>query len=113
MKSETLKKIIDLAAGFEYKFMKTYSKSIPHIQYSNISLFDIGNVEQWDQYPLLLRRAVEGWNIECKTTDDLIYIYEENLCSDKCYYFRSYPSTEYLTPQEQATEACLIELLEK
>ena len=62
MKTETLKKIVELADGFGWKVLEVDKQSIPYIQYSNISIFDTKNIQQSDQYPLLLRRAVEGWN---------------------------------------------------
>ena len=114
MKQETLKKIIELGEGFElkkdgmYEFLK-----IPNG--AGIS-FDYLRKEK-TIYPLLLRRAADGWNIKnpVYTIDRMSYCVEHfekdnfriiNLHQD-------YEKTEYLTSQEQAIEACLVELLER
>ena len=92
MKQETLKKIVELADGFEME-----ENEIMHHWFSGTRLH-LSKVTAtiWAHYPLLLRRAAEGWS---DNLDDLIYTDD-------------YQKTDYLTPQEQAIEACLIELLE-
>ena len=106
MKTETLKKIVELADGFDLA--------------PGIGLTYKGDDNSKEFYPLLLRRAVEGWNVKYGRKSE--YQDTIELCADvvmtfveyeinKVYRHKEYEKTEYLTPQEQAIEACLIELL--
>lgn len=113
MKQETLKKIVELADGFEW----LENSDGWCITYGVYQYFDT-SVLYKNIYPLLIRRAVEGWN---KSKSDFYFIdlYSDHLDYDANRYkkavliYRNYTKTDYLTPQEQAIEACLIELLEK
>ena len=106
MKPETLKKVVELADGFEIA--------------PGIGLTYRGNDNSKDFYPLLLRRAVEGWNQKHWTmscTQKIIYLKITRIEIVKCRkvektFIFSNPKTDYLTVQEEAIEACLIELLE-
>ena len=116
MNKETLKKIVELAEGFEWSGECEPAEDIVCfkeyiMQANDIQLFS-GNI----LYPLLFHRAVDGWNIKNP-------VYSIELCSYCVEHFgkgnfmiinlhQDYEKTEYLTPQEQAIEACLIELLE-
>ena len=112
MTEQILKKIIELAKGFEQLKGNIAFESC--VRYKE-QICIITQTEQWDLYPLLLRRAVEGWNR--KNGPYLIQILTDNV---ECFggngfriinnYFE-YTDTEYLTQQEQAIEACLVELL--
>jgi hypothetical protein len=110
MKTEILKKIVELANGFglEGEYIKFDGKLFGEnsVLYNSLVI------------PLLLRRAVEGVNNAGKYE---IYLYidyvllssiDHPLTEDKDWDYSDYPKTEYLTSQEQAIEACLTELLE-
>ena len=115
MKQETLKKIVELADGFEME-----ENEIMHHWFSGTRLH-LSKVTAtiWAHYPVLLRRAAEGWN---KSNPPICYFIDLNKeylqYGDNCYpnhpllWYKNYQKTDYLTPQEQAIEACLIELLE-
>ncbi len=112
MKQETLKKIITLADGFAYddRLKAFYLNGDTWVWFKEI--------QKWEDYPLLLRRAVEGWNDKYadSETDTAIQVECDNIIEMSAGFFVKYSSylkTDYLTPQEQAIEACLIELLEK
>lgn len=116
MKQETLKKIVELAEGFD--IIRESSHWYGLIRYRNNSnLCMIQDVEAWGYCPLLLRRAVEGWNnskqpypIELNS-DNVEYFGKDEYRIINNYF--NYTIIDYLTPQEQAIEACLIELLEE
>jgi hypothetical protein len=97
MKQETLKQIVELAEGFEYvdEFAEFTIIETPGMQVIHLNQLECDDW-RYELYPLLLRRAVEGWK---DNLDDLINT-------------QNYQKTDYLTPQEQAIEVCLIELLE-
>jgi len=121
MKQETLKEIVELADGFEWyinriegvrvKFAESFFPYKSEIVRGNL-------LWKGTYYPLLLRRAVEGMNRAGKYE---IYLYVDYILldlknpfeeEDKDWDYEDFEKTEYLTPQEQAIEACLIELLE-
>ena len=117
MKQETLKKIVELADGFELEWLSgTLCIHTPDHEHWGVKTFNKTN----GPYPLLLRRAVEGWNKSNSTILHFIDLRSDHIeCVNDPYpnspilLYKDYPTTEYLTPQEQAIEACLIELLEK
>ncbi len=122
MKQETLKKVIELADGFICE--KVYSpdnRELCRIKFTNeIGIWCMsGVVENWSYYPLILRRAVNGINeigeyeISLRIGYILLEIDDPKVEDLKDWDYDDYPKTEYLTPQEQAIEACLIELLEE
>jgi len=118
MKQETLKEIVELADGFEWyinriegvrvKFAESFFPYKSEIVRGNL-------LWKGTYYPLLLRRAVEGWNKQEKEHEVVF----GRTCLDIIdhdgidnFQFADHSKTDYLTPQEQAIEACLIELLE-
>ncbi len=120
MEQETLKKIVELADGFEYIEVLGEFTIIetPGRQVFHLNQLECGD---WkcELYPFLLRRAVEGWNKSNPTICYFIDLNKEYLeYGNNCYpnhpllWYKNYQKTEYLTPQEQAIEDCLIELLE-
>ena len=122
MKEEILKKTVELAEGFEWDGDCEPADNM--ITFGNyiMSSEDTTSFSGESLYPLLLRRAVEGLNpqwYECKIELDHIDITRMNPDNnykavwDKMYFYKDYQKTEYLTPQEQAFEACLIELFEE
>lgn len=132
MKQETLRKIVELADGFEIskEFATEGSYDIErfNIIYHKVSRSNVAHLKTWISYPLLLRRAVEGWNKKADDADDdymfiqlledtINYAIDSSWCKDgingKRLWIDKYKKTDYLTPQEQAIEACLIELLEE
>ena len=113
MTEKTLKKIIELADGFENWMSLDLSCVKLHTPDEKISIA-LKYISKWEHYPLLLRRAVEGWNKEHQYITDYIISQKDYIeCSylEKCYFYHEYKKTDYLTPQEQAIEACLVELL--
>ncbi len=116
MKQETLKKIVELAEGFEWEDREgeDYIITIPENNTFLSSWCNHFRTNGWKQiyYPLLIRRAAEG----CEH----VIIFDNNkrltclsLEDDKqTIEYSNYKKTDYLTPQEQAIEACLIEILE-
>ena len=119
MKQETLKKIVELADGFEIRKDDNHE----YIRIPNKAGISFEYLEKEKTiYPLLIRRAVEGWNdIHAESSNykndinispNVVLRYEKNVL-EKVYRHAEYKKTEYLTPQEQAIEACLIELLEE
>ena len=110
MKTETLKKIVELADGFEWL---DANKELLHAP--GLKLFGIiALIEDKIVYPLLLRRAVEGWNKKNPPIDlNGTHLYHFPAGEEMMRLsYSAYAQTDYLTPQERAIEACLIELLE-
>ncbi len=115
MKQETLKKIITLAVGF------AYDDSLKAFYLNGDTWVWFKEIQKWEDYSLLLRRAVEGWNDkhaessnykdDINISPNVVLRYEKDVL-EKVYRHAEYKKTDYLTPQEQAIEACLIELLE-
>ena len=112
MKQEILKKIVELADGFTY----TEEGTFPYLFFrdsNGLQIMHDTRIEQWDCYPLLLRRAVEGC-YHLIIFDNKKYLTCLSLEDDKqTIEYSNYTKNDYLTPCEQAIEACLIELLEK
>ena len=116
MKQETLEKIVELADGFEMDLLKGYVPYVKYLDRRHIAKY----ITKWEHYPLLLRRAAEGVNSNGKYE---IYLYINYILLEsnnhpltegyKDWDYSDYKKTDYLTPCEQALEACLIELLEK
>lgn len=109
MKVSTVKKIIMLADGFAYNDdLEAY-----YMQGSTWAHFKY--IRQWEFYPILLYRAVWGWN-DSESLEILItmeYVSVECFDDDSNeYWYHQFTKTDYLTPEEQAIETCLIELLE-
>ncbi len=131
MKEETLKQIVELAPGFEWVDRENgdYEVRLPENNTFLCSWCNHFRTNLWKQiyYPFLLRRAVEGWNgqgiendyqyIDLQS-DSISYSLDVNKewqrgnVGSTTLFYNKYQKTEYLTPQEQAIEACLIELLE-
>lgn len=120
MKQETFKKIVKLADGFEWKDKENedYEIQLPENNTFLCSWCNHFRTDRWKQiyYPFLIRRAVAGWN-EGRNP------YPIEIMADSVEYFgfgdfriinryQDYKKSDYLNPQEQAIEACLIELLE-
>ena len=112
MKVGTVKKMIMLAEGF------AYNDSLEAFYMQGSTWIHFKHIQAWEHYPILLRRAVEGWNTEFSDSKSYKAIILEcdnilEMCSNFYGNFSDYPKTDYLTSQEQAIEACFIELLEK
>ena len=105
-----IKKLVELAEGFDF------------VEYDNpytIILFDdsrwfITNIIKWVHGPLLIHRAVEGWNRLNKayimTTDSFCYTTTNLHQSEERRDFKNYQPTT-LTHAECAMLDCLIEVL--
>ena len=115
-----IKRLVELAEGFEYDiydplFCIMYGKKGSRT-YKN-------KVREWEFYPLLLYRAMEGlmsesYNEGSRIKPLRIFIEIDNVRIFNCvtngetyFGFKSCLSTEYLTPQEKALEAALKEVL--
>ena len=111
MKVGTVKKLIILAEGF------AYNESLEAFYSQGSTWTHFKYIRQWEFYPILLYRAVEGWNKNNSPYDIFISFdsveYYGKLTNRIIKNQFGYTKTDYLTPQEQAIEACLIELLEK
>jgi hypothetical protein len=103
---DVIKKMVELAEGFSYPIFileenDTWERQINLIFY-------------WSRFPLLIHRAVEGWN---KIDNQSFYIYmgyryiSKNYPEyDIRYAFKNYQPS-FLTPCECACLHCLIEVL--
>lgn len=108
MKVGTIKKMIMLAEGF------AYNRDLEAFYIAGSTWAHFKYIRQWEFYPILLYRAVDGWNIEHNTNtlevdSDCVYCPE---LINTGVFCSEYTKTKYLTSQEQAIEACLIELME-
>ena len=132
MNKETLKKIVELADGFEWReqenksistadnISKEWTDNFIDFRMHGILLIETDDITIWQHYPLLIRRATEGlnndltdWTIWINQYFKKVYLNWKDGNNNKSKQFLiDYPKTDYLTPQEQAIEACLIELLE-
>ena len=109
MKVGTVKKMIMLAEGF------AYNDDLEAFYMQGSTWIHFKHIQAWEFYPILLYRAVYGWNNEHSTITlevDYDTVYCPELINTGVFCSR-YKKTDYLTPQEQAIEACFIELLEK
>ena len=124
---ELIKKMVELAEGFDIKFILCFddnSESRNRLVFSD-NITD--GVEIYDSlfFPLLIHRAVEGWNIiisnspYCNAIDinceAVIYRTKNNLhdmmgAEEKEYLFKNY-SPSSLTHAECAMLHCLQEVL--
>jgi len=108
-----IKKLTEHAEGFEFR------ESGAIVYTHGTKLIDVNwqKAREWEFYPLLLWRALRGFNYEAlKSGNDPIwvnpgelYTYIGNKATD--YSYKDYQPTEYLTSQEQALEAALMEVL--
>ena len=113
MEVDFIRWMVGYAEGFEY-YEGGQVNDPANFIYTLDNLSPEYRKDMWELivYPLLLRRAVEG----CEHV--IIFCNERLTCLSleddrQSFDYRDYPKTEYLTPQEQAIEACLIELLEE
>jgi len=123
MTENQIEKAVELAEGFE---LKVNRKNTKYINYKSWFIFEFQDTTEWEYYPLLLYRAMEGFNLrniknEYKyiNLDSDIINYSSGINSNwekgddgssNIWYF-NYTSTPYLTAQEQALEAALEEVL--
>lgn len=103
---EIIKRMVELAEGFSYPIFIPDENDTWERQINLI--FD------WSLFPLLIHRAVEGWN---KIDNQSFYIYmgyryiSKNYPEyDIRYAFKNY-QPQFLTPCECACLHCLIEVL--
>ena len=107
---EIIKKMVELAEGFEYIECEYnyYSIAVAGEQYGKIIEDDI-------IFPLLVHRSVEGWNKLNATDNDFIfigdnYIHYSKDSGNKFYELKDYQPTT-LTHAECAMLDCLLEVL--
>ena len=109
MTEKQIIKAIELAEGFECKI--ELDRKI--VEYKN-RYYTLKDLYKWEHYPLLLYRAMGGWNQ--RKPDYAIYLEGQvtyktvtnNIIELNIDY---YQLTPYLTAQEQALEAALEEVL--
>ena len=113
MKEEDfIKRLVQLAEGFklivsDYYIRVTFRTGIVLSK----------NIRKWIFYPLLLYREMEGWNKKSKdiglelTKWGNVVITNGNCNVMNIYYQNKFQPTNYLTPQEQALEDALKEIL--
>lgn len=106
---EIIKKMCELAEGFEFSDNMFFS--FLQIKYNGINL----QYQDVLMFPLLIYRAVEGWNKKYSNDNDFIFIgddyihYSKNL-GDKFYELKNY-QPNILTNAECAMFNCLLEVL--
>ena len=108
---DIIKKMVELAEGFEFVDCENgyFSIAINGQEYGNIITDEI-------LFPLLLHRAVEGWNKDKKgedcivISDDNLVLWRADLDDCKVYDFKDYQPC-HLTACEMAIMDCLIEVL--
>lgn len=116
---EIIKKMVELAEGFECKIQNNeyiIVRSPNGEDYLN-SLYCIFTIFDYQHFPLLIHRAVEGWNkkflgsfIHINITHRRIESFESD--SDKSKFYEIYDyQAENLTHVECAMLDCLIEVL--
>ena len=109
---EVIKKMVELAEGFEYGLFDNISLNKFHVH--SEFLFSVENIIFLST---LIHRAVEGWNKSQVNSenciviqDDSVILWSENLVDCKTFDFPDYqPST--LTACECALLDCLCEVL--
>jgi hypothetical protein len=116
MKQETLKKIVELADGYHWEDGQVNDPANFIYTLDNLNPEYQKNIWELVDYPLLLRRAAEGWSCDNPQYEIII----GRTCLDIIdwdgkdnFQLNDYIQTDELTQQELAIEACLIELLEK
>ena len=117
MTENQIKKLVELAElanGFDISLDKMKK---PLIQYKNSTQY-LEDIDEWEHYPLLLYRLVEGWNKKeiANRTGNALWIDPESVhgyynCKDIFEEYDDYQGTLYLTAQEQALEVALEEVL--
>ena len=107
---ELIKKMVELAEGFEFiEYDNPYT-----IILSAHSRWFVTDITKWVYGPLLIHRAVEGFN---KRNSIVIYAKKNSVClcdpsvyNDKYFWYDDY-SNSILTKLECAMLHCLIEVL--
>ncbi len=128
LEEKRIKRMVSLAEGFGISYRPSHKTlTLQYNGYDVSSGKDVVKVAtKNDHYPFLLYRAMVGFNLE-NSNDDYTYI---NIESDGIEYskgfndewesgnygsiqvwYSDYVSTKYLTAQEQALEAALMEVL--
>lgn len=113
MELDELKKIVELAEGFNWK---PYSDSIIiYFHYKTTTV--ISGIRNWLYYPLMIRRAVEGWNFIHATelngrdyidiVPGVVRLIVNDLLEGASLGDQEFESTDNLTCEEQAIEAIL------
>ena len=109
---EIIKEMVELTEGFTYELYK--DKSLSGIYYNKEFLFYLEVVAD-NIFPLLLHRAVEGWNkIQGIGQSGNIFINDDGVFINNsepiCYLFKNYLPC-HLTACEMAIWDCLLNIL--
>ena len=104
---EIIKKMVELAEGFKYPILIPDENDTWERQ--------INLIFNWARFPLLIHRAVEGWNKITRNkyiiiTDTFLYTTSNLHQGDERYNYNNY-QTQSLTHCECACLHCLIEVL--
>lgn len=114
MNVKTVKMMIIFAEGF------SYNESLEAFYMQGSTWIHFKHIQAWEFYPILLHRAIEGFNKECyddsggekyigfSDNGDLMYM---DYGLEDVYLHTDFKKTEYLTPQEQSIEKCLIDAM--
>ena len=103
---EIIKKMIELAEGFE-------STGYYSIDYNGVVYRSDAIEFMRDVFPLLIHRAVEGWNKRNINVAGVYFLagYIENHKNNNKFHFQDYQSTN-LTQAECAMLHCLLDIYE-
>ena len=125
MTEKQIKKVVELAEGFEI-FYDDLEDIYIRLSNNYLRWVSILNITEWEHYPLLLYRAMEGFNL-INIEDDYKYInidadiidysngvnstWRSGLCGSQRLWYKNYTPNVYLTTQEKALEAALWDVL--
>jgi hypothetical protein len=104
-----IKKIVELAEGFEITDER-------YINFGRDITCPQMHINTWPLFPLLIHRAVEGWNK--LHNESVIVILDDSLMfsklgKDEVYYYLKNYQTKNLTQLECALLDCLVDVLEE
>jgi hypothetical protein len=110
---DIIRKIVELAEGFEYQEDGGHTCKI--INYRKYKIFYELDMRYCDIFPLLIHRAVEGWNKAKISYRDGIIIYDSYIELWLDGFNKEYDAKTYrpdsLTALECALLDCLVEVL--
>ncbi len=109
MKTETLKKLVELAEGFEISEY-VHKATVEYREWWQWA----ENVETWEHFPLLIHRAIQGFNrinkrIEINLYNDSVDYDNQIEETGSIYIFKDHQPTDTLTVEE----VCLLKALEE
>ena len=103
---DIIKKMCELAEGF-----KDYPKTVSLDTSAHLK----NDIVNWCMFPLLIHRAVEGWNLKCESWEEIRIDYESknvSISGSNKKLIKNY-QPENLTALECACLHCLLEIFEE